>query len=72
VAACPEIGTASQGHTEEEALANLHWGPPTFTSNPFHKLSGNQQQSALLNWHMAKLPIVQYDDSKPLTAGLAR
>jgi predicted RNase H-like HicB family nuclease len=23
VAECPEIGTASQGHTEEEALANL-------------------------------------------------
>ncbi|HEX4119211.1 MAG TPA: type II toxin-antitoxin system HicB family antitoxin, partial [Verrucomicrobiae bacterium] len=22
VAECPEIGTASQGHTEEEALAN--------------------------------------------------
>ena len=24
VAECPEIGTASQGHTEAEALANLH------------------------------------------------
>lgn len=23
VAECPEIGTASQGHTEDEALANL-------------------------------------------------
>ncbi len=23
VAECPELGTASQGHTEEEALANL-------------------------------------------------
>ncbi|MCX6929534.1 MAG: type II toxin-antitoxin system HicB family antitoxin [Verrucomicrobia bacterium] len=23
VAECPEIGTASQGHTEEETLANL-------------------------------------------------
>jgi predicted RNase H-like HicB family nuclease len=23
VAECPEIGTASQGHTEEEAIANL-------------------------------------------------
>ena len=23
VAECPEIGTASQGHTEEEALSNL-------------------------------------------------
>jgi predicted RNase H-like HicB family nuclease len=23
LAECPEIGTASQGHTEEEALANL-------------------------------------------------
>jgi predicted RNase H-like HicB family nuclease len=23
VAECPEIGTASQGHTEEEALTNL-------------------------------------------------
>jgi predicted RNase H-like HicB family nuclease len=23
VAECPEIGTASQGHSEEEALANL-------------------------------------------------
>src|SRR5208337_5672535 len=27
VAECPEIGTASQGHTEEEALANLQKAP---------------------------------------------
>ena len=25
VAECPEIGTASQGHTIEEAVANLNW-----------------------------------------------
>jgi len=37
VAECPEIGTASQGHTEEEALANLREATD-LTSNPFRKL----------------------------------
>ena len=56
VAECPEIGTASQGHTEEEALANLQEATDLYLES-FPQTLKKPAAIAHSNWLMAKLPI---------------
>jgi len=51
VAECPEIGTASQGRTEEEALANLREATGLYLES-FPQASRSQPRSARLKLRM--------------------
>ncbi|MGH7940546.1 MAG: type II toxin-antitoxin system HicB family antitoxin [Limisphaerales bacterium] len=50
VAECPEIGTASQGHTEEEALANLQEATDLYLESFPHAV---RKQTAIHTFELA-------------------